>query len=402
MRWRIALIGLVLVLAALAGCRVSQMPPPKTDMVMVRLEPSQWPDLGDDLDAASLNQALDQSRVYLRRLPGTRSFKYGSDIYTARHLLASLDAFERLHRSLGPGRALNRALAKDFILYKSVGRDGGGEVLYTGYYEPLLNGSLTSCDRFRWPVYQRPHDLIEVNLGGFSPDLAGKTIKGRLKGRRLVPYYTRREIDRQNALAGQNLELVWVDDPVALFFLHIQGSGRIRLPDGRVMRVGYAGANGRPYRSLGRRMIELELLNSEEMSMQAIREWLGAHPDQAPDLLDHNGSYVFFHRLDGGPVGNINVPLTPGRSVALDHRIFPKGALAWLQSRKPVVRSGQVVRWQEFSRFVLVQDTGGAIRGPGRLDLFFGHGQEAETGAGRMKEPGRLFFLVMKNESVIP
>lgn len=402
MRRRIALIGLVLVLAALAGCRVSQAPPPKTDTVMIRLEPSQWPDLGDDLDPASLDQALDQSRVYLRRLPGTRSFKYGPDTYTARRLLASLDAFGRLYRSLGPGQALNHALAKNFILYKSVGRDGAGEVLCTGYYEPLLSGSLTRSDRFCWPAYQRPHDLIEVDLGGFSPDLAGKTIKGRLKGRRLVPYYTRREIDRQNALAGKDLELVWVDDPVALFFLHIQGSGRIRLPGGRVMRVGYAGANGRPYRSLGRRMIELELLNSEKMSMQAIRAWLAAHPDQAPDLLDHNESYVFFHRLEGGPVGNINVPLTPGRSVALDHRILPKGALAWLQSRKPVVRSGQVVRWQEFSRFVLVQDTGGAIRGPGRLDLFFGHGQEAETGAGRMKEPGRLFFLVMKNASVIP
>ncbi|MDY6851680.1 MAG: MltA domain-containing protein, partial [Thermodesulfobacteriota bacterium] len=235
---------------------------------MVRLEPGQWPNLGDDLDPASLKQALDQSRVYLRRLPGTRSFKYGSDTYTASHLLASLDAFEQLYRSLGPGQALNRALAKDFILYKSVGRDGAGDVLCTGYYEPLLSGSLTRSDRFCWPAYQRPPDLIEVALGDFSPDLAGKTIKGRLKGKRLIPYYTRREIDRQNALAGQNLELVWVDDPVALFFLHIQGSGRIRLSDGRVMRVGYAGANGRPYRSLGRRMIELELLSSEDMSMQ--------------------------------------------------------------------------------------------------------------------------------------
>jgi len=366
---------------------------------MVRLKTGKWPNLADDLDQASLYQALEQSRVYLRKLPPDRCFKFGSDSYPARHLLASLDAFEKLHRSLGTGKPLTRELKKNFILYKSVGRKGSGEVLCTGYYEPLLHGSLTPGGSYRWPLYKRPEDLIEANLGDFSPSLDGRVIKGRLKGQRLIPYYSRSDIERQGALTGRNLELVWVDDPIALLFLHIQGSGRVQLPDGQIMQVGYAGSNGRPFQSLGKRMLDLGLISREEMSMQSIRDWLAAHPEKALDLMDHNESYIFFRRLENGPLGNINVPLTPGRSVALDHRIFPKGALAWLQTRKPIIRSGRIERWQEFSRPVMVQDTGGAIRGPGRLDLFFGHGPEAEIGAGHMKEPGRLFFLVMKTDS---
>jgi len=381
---------------AFSGCDLPWFRYPEEETVMVRVKPGKWPELTDDLDRASLSQALKQSRVYLRRLPPDRAFKYGPDTYSAGHLLASLDAFERLYLSLKPGQPLTEALAQDFILYQSVGREGKGEVICTGYYEPLLHGSLNPGGRFRWPLYRKPDDLIEVNLGDFSAGLAGEQIKGRLQGRRLVPYYTRSDIDRQGALAGRNLELIWVDDPIALLFLHIQGSGRIQLPDGQVILVGYAGQNGRPFRSIGRRMLDLDLLSPEEMSMQAIRDWLAAHPEKALTFMDYNESYIFFRRLEDGPMGNINVPLTPNRSVALDRRIFPKGALAWLEARKPVVDSGQITEWQKFSRLVLVQDTGGAIRGPGRLDLFFGHGFEAEIGAGHMKEPGRLFFLVMK------
>ncbi|MEW5724130.1 MAG: MltA domain-containing protein, partial [Thermodesulfobacteriota bacterium] len=323
---------------------------------------------------------------------------YGEDAYTAAHLLASLDEFERLYKKTGPGPEMSRELKNRFVLYRSVGSDGKGRVLFTGYYEPELAGALAPDERFRWPVYGPPDDLIEADLGAFLPELEGSTIKGRLEGRRLVPYYSRQEIDRQSVLTGRGLELAWVDDPVGLFFLHIQGSGRLRLPDGRVVRIGYAGTNGRPYRSLGRHMIEQGLLNQAETSMQAIRTWLAAHPEQAPGLLDYNPSYVFFRMLEGEVVGNINVPLTPGRSAALDHKMFPKGALAWISGRKPTAQGGQVSKPAEFSRFVLVQDTGGAIKGPGRLDLFFGHGPEAELEAGHLKEPGQLFFLVLRPE----
>jgi len=392
------IIMAILVVAGLtiAGCAAPPPKPVTSQTAMVRVETNRWPDLTDDLDPESLIRAIDQSRTYLRRLPPDSGFRYGPDVYTAAHLSASLEKFASLLQILGPGPDLKKALARDFVLYQSVGENGRGEVLFTGYYEPELRGSLTRQDPFIWPLYARPDDLIDVNLGDFSSELAGVQIRGRLEGRRLRPYYTRREIDREKALAGQGLELAWVDDPVALFFLHIQGSGRLRLPDGQLANIGYAASNGRPYRSLGRQMIEMGLLDREGMSMPAIKDWLAAHPDRTPELLDYNESYVFFRFLENGPLGNISVPLTPGRSVALDHRLFPKGALAWIESRKPLIESGRISKWLDFSRFVLVQDTGGAIKGPGRLDLFWGHGQEAETAAGRMKETGRVFFPVLK------
>jgi len=392
------IIMAILVVAGLtiAGCAAPPLKPVTSQTAMVRVETNRWPDLTDDLDPESLIRAIDQSRTYLRRLPPDSGFRYGPDVYTAAHLSASLEKFASLLQILGPGPDLKKALARDFVLYQSVGEHGRGEVLFTGYYEPELRGSLIRQDPFIWPLYARPDDLIDVNLGDFSSELAGVQIRGRLEGRRLLPYYTRREIDREKALTGQGLELAWVDDPVALFFLHIQGSGRLRLPDGQLANIGYAASNGRPYRSLGRRMIEMGLLDREGMSMPAIKDWLAAHPDRTPELLDYNESYVFFRFLENGPLGNISVPLTPGRSVALDHRLFPKGALAWIESRKPLIESGRISKWLDFSRFVLVQDTGGAIKGPGRLDLFWGHGQEAETAAGRMKETGRVFFPVLK------
>lgn len=406
MKWIVYYTLMVLFLFAMPGCEDrEQQPEPEPappTVAMMRVQAESWPDFEDDLDADSLSRAMEQSRVYLRRLPPDRVFEYGDDRYTAADLLKSLDAFEGLYQAFGPGEELNEALRRDFVLYQSMGSDQERHVLGTGYYEPELNGSRQATETYTWPVYGLPDDLVTVDLGLFDQDLKDKRIRGRLKGRHLEPYYTRREIDRENTLAGRGLELAWVEDPVALFFLHIQGSGRIRLAEGGTLRVGYAGANGRAYRSLGKHMIETGRLLRENVSMQSIRSYLAEHPEELAEMLDVNESYVFFRVLEGDPVGNINVPLTPGRSVALDYRIFPKGALAWLASRKPVVADGKISAWQAFSRFVLVQDTGGAIRGPGRLDLFWGHGPEAEISAGHMKENGRLFFLVKSPENDRP
>ena len=396
------LVLFALFLFPLSGCEEKEeqpKPKPQADTgPMVRVAGEDWPDFEDDLDPASLFNALAQSRVYLNRVPGSRVFEYGPDRYTAAELLDSLDTFEKLYRTHERGTDLKEALVRNFILYQSVGSDTDHNVLCTGYYEPELQGSLTPSDQFKWPVYGLPGDLITVDLGLFDSELKGKTIRGRIEGRSLKPYFSRREIDREGRLNGRALELGWVADPVALFFLHIQGSGRISLDGGDVLRVGYAGANGRAYRSLGKYMIETERLAKENVSMQSIRAYLDQHPEEMAELLDYNASYVFFRVLDGDAVGNINVPLTPLRSVALDYRIFPKSALAWLQCRKPVVADGNISDWRPFSRFVMVQDTGGAIRGPGRLDLFWGHGTEAEISAGHMKENGRLYFLVKKQD----
>lgn len=389
-------IFLILLMVAAAGCQLPWFKPPSKETIMERVRPSRWPVLADDMDKASLSIAMAQSRKYLKKIPPQREFRFGSQKYTAAHLLDSLNTFEKKFRAHGPGPELNRALKKSFTLYKSVGDDKRGHVLVTGYYEPLLYGSLTKNDEYRWPLYAKPDDLIEVALGAFSSSLAGKKIKGRIKGKALVPYHTRGDIDQRGALKGRNLEIAWVNDPVAAFFLHIQGSGRIQLNDGSIVRVGYAGSNGRPYRSLGRYMIDQGVIEPEQLSMTAVKKWLAENESQAQKLMAYNQSYVFFRPLEEGPLGNIAVPLTPGRSIALDHRIFPKGALAWIQTRRPIKGGGGSVKWHKFSRMVLVQDTGGAIRGPGRMDLFFGHGPEAEFGAGYMKESGRLFFLVKK------
>ena len=380
----------------LYGCPEKQPPPLPAGKTMVRIEPQNWPVMDDDLDPGSLSRAINYSRAYLKKLPPDREFLYETDVYTAAHLLESLNVFEDLHRKFAPGPQLTEALKERFLLYQSVGSDGRGSVLFTGYYEPELEGSLDPGPEYPWPLYGPPADLVTVELGDFDEELKGKRLRGRLDGQRLVPYHSRHDIERQGALGGRGLEIAWVKDPVALFFMHIQGSGRIRLPGGEVVRIGYAEANGRPYRSLGLRLLELELMEKGDMSMQGIRDWLTQHPERIPELLDHNPSYVFFRRLEGEVVGNINVPLTPGRSVALDYRLFPKGALAWIAGRKPMADGPKVTEIAPFSRFVLVQDTGGAITGPGKMDLFYGHGVEAEAEAGRTKEPGILYFPVLR------
>ena len=240
-----------------------------------------------------------------------------------------------------------------------------------------------------------PEDLIEAPLEPFDPRFRGERIAGRLEGRRLVPYWTRGEIE-EGRLTGRGLELAWARDPVDVFFMEIEGSGTLRLPDGRDVRVGYAAQNGRPYRSIGRLLIDEGRLAPEAVSAQAIRAWLAGHPEERARVLRHNASYVFFRRLDGAPLGSLGVPVTPERSIATDHRLFPLAALAFVRTERPVQGPGGRIEWRPLRRFVLNQDTGGAIRGPGRLDLFWGRGPAAELAAGLTRHPGTLYFLVPK------
>jgi membrane-bound lytic murein transglycosylase A len=272
--------------------------------------------------------------------------------------------------------------------------DGGkAEGLLTGYYEPLLHGSRAPDARYRYPLHRRPPDLVGVDLGQFDPELAGRRIAGRVEDGRLKPYADRAAIDG-GALEGRDLELLWVDDPVDRFFLEIQGSGQVRLTDGEVVRVGYADQNGRPYRAIGKDLIEAGAIPRERMSMQAIRAWLQANPDRAPGMMAKNGSYVFFRELPElatapGPPGAQGAPLTPGRSLAVDRKFLPLGAPLWLDTTAPFPDGDRPLR-----RLVVAQDTGGAIRGPVRGDVFWGAGALAEHVAGHMQSPGRLFVLL--------
>jgi membrane-bound lytic murein transglycosylase A len=217
----------------------------------------------------------------------------------------------------------------------------------------------------------------------------------RIRGNRVLPYYTRRQIEVEKVLDGGNHEIAWLKDPMDAYLLHIEGAGRLRLRDGTTLYVNYTASNGRPYRSFGRYLLENGYLTPAQMSIEKIRQYLSAHPEIIKKGLYHNESYTFFKKVSEGPLGSINVPLTMGRSLALDSRLFPKGALAFMSSRKPTLNGkGKVTGWAEFSRFVLNQDTGSAIKGAGRADLFWGSGPDAETIAWRLKHEGDLYVLI--------
>ncbi|MCC7428209.1 MAG: MltA domain-containing protein [Alphaproteobacteria bacterium] len=270
--------------------------------------------------------------------------------------------------------------------------EGRRDGLVTGYYEPEIAGARRRSARAQVPLHGRPRDLVEVDLGRFRPALAGQRIAGRLDGQgQLQPYPSRADIAREG-LDGRAPVLAWAESAADAFFLQVQGSGRVRLAEGGTLRLGYAGQNGHPYVPIGRVLVERGEMAREQVSMGSIRAWLAANPDRARALMDENPSYVFFRELRGlaesdGPLGGFGVPLTAGRSVAVDRRHLPLGLPLWLETADPI--GGAPIR-----RIVLAQDVGSAIRGPLRLDLFWGTGAEAGRHAGVMRNPGRFWLLL--------
>ncbi len=331
-------------------------------------------------------------------------------------LLATCRGFERRRRDVWADACADAAAAADtaarravlerrFDLYRvgSVTLEDGGPAprvlatetrgLITGYYEPQLNGSRTRAGPFTVPLHRPPADLLTIDLSPLYPDLADRRLRGRVvrsdKGARVVPYWSRAELTEERL---RGAELLWVDDLLDAFFLQIQGSGRVRLPDGSVIRVGYADTNGHPYRSIGRVLVERGELTLEQATMPGIVEWARANPQRADELLDQNPSYVFFRELplgdpEAGPIGAFGVPLTPGHSVAVDPRFIPLGAPLVIRSEHPATGA-------PLARLVLAQDTGGAIRGPLRFDLFWGFGAQAALPAGRQRHDAEAWLLV--------
>jgi membrane-bound lytic murein transglycosylase A len=292
--------------------------------------------------------------------------------------------------------AVRRFFEANFTLYRIGGSDGSEQGLVTGYYEPLLEGSRMQSPRYAAPLYAPPDDLLIVELADLYPELKGKRVRARLDGRRVVPYWPRADIDAGRADTNGKA-LVYVSDPVDAFFLQIQGSGRVALDDGSVIRVGYADQNGQPFRSVARVLIDRGELTLGEASMQGIRAWGHAHPDQLPALLDENPSYVFFREVPppapgsleamiDGPIGALGVPLLAGRAIAVDPRAIPLGAPVFLATTEPLSDT-------PLQRLVMAQDTGGAIRGPIRADFFWGFGDEAGQQAGRMRQQGSEWLL---------
>ncbi|MEF8770182.1 MAG: murein transglycosylase A [Candidatus Accumulibacter phosphatis] len=262
--------------------------------------------------------------------------------------------------------------------------------LITGYYEPLLHGARTRAKPFLQPVLGVPPDLLNIDLGAVLPDLKNMRLRGRLQGNRVVPYFSRAEITAHEKDYLDRV-LLYVDDPVELFFLQVQGSGRVRLPDGQTVRLAYADQNGHPYQSIGRVLVDRGELSLEQASMAGIKQWARANPGRVNDLLNANPSYVFFREqpINGsdGPSGALGVALTPERSIAVDPRYAPLGAPVFLSTSQPDSTT-------PLRRLVLAQDTGGAIRGVVRADLFWGFGAQAGNQAGRMKQQGQMWVLL--------
>ena len=281
---------------------------------------------------------------------------------------------------------------KNFTVYRTTNLDGSNTGLITGYYEPVIKGSRTKNDKFRFPLYTRPDDLITVELASLFPELANKRVRGRVVGTKLIPYYNRSEIEAENSPL-QGREFVWVDDQIDLFFLQIQGSGMVHLDNGEKMHVGYADQNGQSYQSIGRLLIDKGELTADKASMQGIKDWARSNPTKLRELLNANPSYVFFRELPAGlpgPIGALGAPILAERVVAIDPRFVPLGAPIFLSTNLPNSN-------KPLNRLMMAQDTGGAIKGGVRADFFWGAGAEAGKSAGSMKQSGKIWVLLPKD-----
>ncbi len=388
MRWPRypAILFLFIVVPVAAGLVWWLTRPPVTGPL--KLTPASFEDL-PGWKAADLRDALAAFRrscdVLMRRPPSAPIGTYAGNAADWRK--PCLDA-----RAVGSFRDDARAFFEQDFTPHAVNAGEVSDGLFTGYYEPQLRGSRTRHGSYQTPVYGLPSDLVSVDLGSFRDALAGEHIAGRVTGHRLVPYDTRAQIDA-NGLKTATV-LFYADDPVVVFFLHIQGSGRVMFDDGTVARVAYAGVNGQPYTAIGRTLIAKGALERGKVSLQTIRAWLLAHPDRARAIMESDASFVFFNETAlGDPAlgspGAGEVPLTPGASIAVDPRLHPLGIPFFIATTTP--------QGKPLNALTIAQDIGGAIRGPVRSDIFFGFGNHAETLAGEMKQSGRMYVLIPKS-----
>ncbi len=371
----------------------------------------------DDLPLNSLAEGIDENIRRLKRLK-VENLTFGPRVVSKDDYILALDFLARQIRSGVSKSEFFKAVVDNFDFYEVYGKKDWGEVFITSYFHPVIPGSRTKTPLYSQPLYSVPSDLVRVELGEFVKEGIGpfssnkegifkesaEVLWGRLvyPGEGMVPavlpYYTRKEIDSGGALEGRNLELAWVD-PIDAFFMHIQGSGTVRFGDGGEIRLGYAARNGYPFVAISRYLVDV--IPGEKMSMQAIENYLRGLPEEKlREILNKNPSYIFFKRLDGEPLTSLGTRAIEGRTIATDPAFFPKGALAYMEFLKPVFANGSAsepVRWERVSRFVLDQDTGSAIRGPYRVDLYWGKGKDAARYAGVIKGWGHLYYLVPKD-----
>jgi membrane-bound lytic murein transglycosylase A len=400
---------LLLVFASIAACAgpeaVSRKPrgekptKPAAPPALVRLSQQDYPDFIDGAEPFSLARAAAYSIDYFLKLP-RKQITFGNDRYSALGMAKSLSEFREFLLA-GPSAGLiKKYVTEEFNVYESTGEDGKGRVLFTGYYCPEIEASLTPDGKFKYPLYKKPDDLVLADLGRFRKNMKG-TLLGRVENGRFVPYHKRKEI-REGALDGRGLEIAWCADPTEIFFLQVQGSGVLLFPDGTTKHINYAGENGRKYKSIGAVLSDKCRAEGGVMSLEWLKNYLHSHPGEMDSIMDQNKNYVFFTLADDGPFGCLGEPVTGGRSIAVDHAVFPSGALAYVDTQAPeFTGANSPSGWPAYKRFVLAQDAGGAIKGPGRVDIYFGYGDDAGKKAGWMKRDGRLYFLAAKDALIL-
>jgi membrane-bound lytic murein transglycosylase A len=361
------------------------------------LKPVPPPEVWDDQEATSLRAALIQSLKYVKKKPPQAGVPFGEEVVSFREIRRVLEHIKEALDRHGLGEEFYSWIEEHCRFFESTAKT----VTFTGYYLASLRGSRTRTPRYRFPLYEPPKDMVRVDLRKFHffnkfPGLP-RSIQARItRTQRVVPYYSRAEIDFQGRLEGKGLEMLWVDSLVDLQALHVQGSGVVALPDGQQVLVGFADSNGLPFRGVGGYLLAEGMIPRNQASTQKVQAFLKAHPELHQRVFSQNARYIFFRKLSGGARGALGVEITPHRTLALEQSLFPSGALGLIETQKPIFEEGKLIRWETFRRLVLNQDAGAAIKGSGRVDLYHGFGGENEQRAGSMHQPGRLFFLLEK------
>lgn len=356
------------------------------------------PRFKDDLSGTGLKEAI---AIHIKTMEKTNldeEVRLGQLMVTRKRILETLQELLQVIENKGLD-SLPNEIPRRFLVYQASGLSKRGDVLFTGYYQPVIEARREPDSEYKYPLYREPEDLQVLDLGKINHKYAGERIGLRVEEGVIKPYYDRKAIDAESALAGKGLELVYLSDFLDRYLLHVQGSGVMKFENGREISVRFASSNGFPYVSLGKLLIDDKKIPRDRMSLKAIREYYDDNPEETEKYLNRNPRYIFFEEFSGAVNGSEGVALTPGRSIATDKKLFPGGGLAFITCARPQRnRAGEVVSWSRMHRFVVDQDTGAAIQGSGRVDVFWGTGEEAGNTAGGFKEMGELYYLLIKED----
>jgi membrane-bound lytic murein transglycosylase A len=357
----------------------------------------------DKLKKEDFYRAGEKSIEYLKSISEKKRFYAFADRKVTPELLAkSIKEFFKMMEESRDTEELNRKIREKFDVYQMLGKTGIGDVVFSSYYEPVIPASPLKTTEYKYPIYAKPDSLILAELEDFNPKFKGERITGRIQDGKLVPYLTREEIDFKKVLEGKNLELAWFKDRVDIMDLHIQGSGRLQFPGGKQVRAKFAATNSLPFRGWMTTMVNAGMIPKEDLTYEKAKKYVLEHPKLEEWILSSNKRYTFFEIEEikdpsQGPEGTYAGPLFAGRSIAVDNALIPLGALTYISVNLPEVDSkGKLMGIALDSRFVFCQDTGGAIKGPGRIDFFAGHGPKAKTFARSVWETGKVYILILK------